>query len=46
MTDKEKVNIIISESIDAVLPDVAVKNALKNIALEGNIHLIAIGKAA
>ena len=42
----QKINKIIHESIDAVLPDVAVKEALGNINLEGRIHIIAIGKAA
>lgn len=46
MLYEQKINKIIYESIDAVLPDVAVKEALGNINLEGRIHIIAIGKAA
>ena len=47
MTLREEADMIIKESIDAVLPDTAVKNALKELpAYKGNLYLIAIGKAA
>lgn len=42
----ELVNKIVSASIDAVLPGPSVENALNNLELKGNIHIIAIGKAA
>lgn len=37
---------IISTSIGAVLPGPSVENALNKLELQGNIHIIAIGKAA
>lgn len=37
---------IINQSIQAVLPDKAVTNALSKMDIDGKIHIIAIGKAA
>ena len=42
----ERVNKIVSSAIEAVLPDKSVKEALGQIKLDGNIHIISIGKAA
>lgn len=42
----EVINKIITTSIEAVLPDKAVQKALCELELEGDIHIIAIGKAA
>lgn len=42
----ELIDKIISASIEAVLPDKSVEDALASIELNGNIHVIAIGKAA
>lgn len=42
----ELINKIVSASIEAVLPDKSVEEALASLNLEGNIHIIAIGKAA
>lgn len=39
-------NIIINETIHAVLPDVAVKRALSQMHFEGRVILVAVGKAA
>ena len=36
---------IVTDSIRAVLPDVAVREALRDMAAE-SVHLVAIGKAA
>lgn len=33
-------------AIEAMKPDIAVQNALKNIVLTGNVYLVAVGKAA
>jgi hydroxypyruvate reductase len=41
----EDARTIVADSIRAVLPDVAVREALKDMAAE-SIHLVAIGKAA
>lgn len=40
------INKIIFDSLESVMPDKSVINALSKIELEGNIHIIAIGKAA
>ena len=37
---------IISEAIQAVLPDKSVKKKLRELKLEGNLYLLAIGKAS
>lgn len=37
---------IARKAIDAVKPDEAVQRALRNVALSGNIYLVAVGKAA
>lgn len=42
----ELIDKIVSTSIEAVLPDRSVREALASIKIEGNIHIIAIGKAA
>ena len=42
----EAINKIVSASIEAVLPDKSVEDALASLELKGNIHIIAIGKAA
>ncbi|GHU77769.1 D-glycerate 2-kinase [Clostridia bacterium] len=39
-------NAIIHESIQAVLPDAAVRRALSNVQFNGGITVVAIGKAA
>ena len=41
-----RIEKIVSSSIDAVLPDKAVREALASLKLEGKVHIIAIGKAA
>lgn len=46
MTKVSDINKIISTSIEAVLPDKSVIDALQNLELYGNIHTISIGKAA
>ena len=33
-------------AVEAVMPDNAVKRALQNISLRGNVYLVAVGKAA
>ena len=38
--------LIYTRAIDAALPDNAVKVALKDIELQGNIYVAAVGKAA
>jgi glycerate 2-kinase len=43
---KEDAIVIIKESLKAVLPDIAVVNALKSKDFSGNIIVVAIGKAA
>ena len=43
---KEQIDKIITSSIEAVLPDKSVEDALASLEFEGNIHVIAIGKAA
>lgn len=42
----ELVDKIVKSSMEAVLPDKSVIETLSNLELEGNIHIIAIGKAA
>lgn len=42
----ELVDKIIAASIEAVLPGKNVEKTLASLKLEGNIHIIAIGKAA
>ena len=42
----ELIDKIVSASIEAVLPDKSVEYALASLKLEGNVHIIAIGKAA
>lgn len=37
---------IIRSAIEAVKPDEAVRRALKNVTLSGNVYLVAVGKAA
>lgn len=47
MNDKKDALDIINYSIDKVLPDQAVKNALKNVTFnKGKVILVAIGKAS
>ena len=46
MTIKQAADIIIRESIQAVLPDAAVQRALENRQFPGDVYLVAIGKAA
>ena len=43
---RDDATYIINQSIQAVLPDKAVINALSNMDIAGDIHIIAIGKAA
>lgn len=43
---RKDADIIIKSSLEAVLPDEAVKAALSGRKLSGRLHLIAIGKAA
>jgi glycerate 2-kinase len=43
---REDAKVIIDESIKAVLPEAAVIKALQTKKLDGNIYLVAIGKAA
>ena len=43
---KEIIEKIITDSIEAVLPDKSVEEALATLELKRNIHIIAIGKAA
>ena len=38
--------LIYTRAIDAALPDNAVRVALKDIELQGNIYVAAVGKAA
>lgn len=40
------IQYIIDKSINAVLPDKSVLESLQNLKLSGNLHVIAIGKAA
>ena len=42
----EIIDKIVNTSIEAVLPDKSVKEALAQIKLSGNVHIISIGKAA
>ena len=42
----ERIDKIVSSAIEAVLPDKSVEEALSSLQLEGNVHIIAIGKAA
>lgn len=44
--NNDKIKYVVNTSIEAVLPDKAVKEALASLELKGNIHIIAIGKAA
>lgn len=47
MNLRQDANYIISESIKSMLPDSAVKSALKHFNMpKGNVYLLAIGKAA
>ena len=46
MAIKKAADTIIKESIQAVLPDVAVKRALEGRAFAGDVYVVAIGKAA
>ena len=46
ITKDKRLNKIIDDSIRAVLPDKSVVDALTTLKLEGNVHIIAIGKAA
>ena len=46
MTKVSDINKIISTSIEAVLPDKSVIDALQKLELYGNVHTISIGKAA
>ena len=47
MTLREEANYIIHEAIQAVLPDEAVRQALKAKEFdEGKIYMVAVGKAA
>jgi len=47
MNLRQDANYIISESIRKMLPDSAVKSALKHFAApKGNVYLLAVGKAA
>lgn len=41
-----KIKYIVNSSIEAVMPDKAVEEALASLELKGSIHIIAIGKAA
>ena len=43
---REEANIIIGETIHAVLPDVAVQRALSEMHFDGRVILVAVGKAA
>jgi hydroxypyruvate reductase len=43
---RDDATYIINQSIQAVLPDKAVTNALRKMELAGSCHIIAIGKAA
>ena len=43
---RQNANQIISASIQAVLPDEAVRRALKDFHPEGRVFLVAVGKAA
>lgn len=43
---KENAEAIVREAIEAVRPDTAVRRALRNISLTGNIYVVAVGKAA
>lgn len=43
---KEDAKAIALGAVEAVMPDNAVKRALQNISLKGNIYLVAVGKAA
>lgn len=42
----DPIDKIVSSAIEAVLPDKSVEEALSSLQLEGNVHIIAIGKAA
>lgn len=42
---RAKAEQIARSAIEAVSPDAAVERALKNVALEGNVYLVAVGKA-
>ena len=42
---RKDANLIIDASIRAVLPDAAVKKALTNININGNVVLVSVGKA-
>lgn len=46
MSIKGDAETIISESLQAVLPDAAVKKALESKAFSGSVYIVAIGKAA
>ena len=47
MTLREEADKIIKEAITKVLPDEAVKQALKNRKpVKGKLYLVAVGKAA
>ena len=43
---RDDANYIVKKSIEEVLPDNAVKKALKQENIKKNVHVIAIGKAA
>ena len=46
MTIRQAAHTIIKESIQAVLPDVAVQRALAKRSFPGDVYIVAIGKAA
>lgn len=46
MDMRSDAKLIYTRAIEAALPDNAVRAALKDIELQGNIYLIAVGKAA
>ena len=46
MNLREDANYIIKHTIDDNMPDVAVKRAIKEMDIQGDVRLVAIGKAA
>lgn len=43
---KEDAKAIALGAIAAVCPDAAVRRALQNITIQGNVYLVSVGKAA